>query len=168
MLCVWVHGCELGRVSDSSRLALYQTFSIECLFLSFSGLCFVLLFLSFCRFVLFLCSRWSSVDVPLIFSGPTGHVPDWQPRILLGMVEARSVNVKNTTEQCQNGLPNLLSPYRERLGLLSPANGQRCQQQIEQITIQSSLSTSPRFSRLRHTKISKNVPRFMAIETISW
>ena len=25
------------------------------------------------------------------------HVPDWQPRILLGMVEARSVNVKNTT-----------------------------------------------------------------------
>ena len=25
------------------------------------------------------------------------HVPDWQPRILLGMVEARSVNVKTTT-----------------------------------------------------------------------
>ena len=25
------------------------------------------------------------------------HVPDWQPRILLGMVEARSVNVKKTT-----------------------------------------------------------------------
>ena len=25
------------------------------------------------------------------------HVPDWQPRILLGMVEVRSVNVKNTT-----------------------------------------------------------------------
>ena len=23
-------------------------------------------------------------------------VPDWQPRILLGMVEAQSVNVKNT------------------------------------------------------------------------
>ena len=27
------------------------------------------------------------------------HVPVWQPRILLGMVEARSVNVKNTTQQ---------------------------------------------------------------------
>ena len=25
------------------------------------------------------------------------HVPDWQPRIFLGMVEARSVNVKNAT-----------------------------------------------------------------------
>ena len=34
------------------------------------------------------------VDVPLIFDGPADHVPDRQPRvILLGMVEARSVNV---------------------------------------------------------------------------
>ena len=30
MLCVWVHGCDPGRVSDGSRLALYQTLSIEC------------------------------------------------------------------------------------------------------------------------------------------
>ena len=30
MLRVWVHGCDLGRVSDGSRLALYQTLSIEC------------------------------------------------------------------------------------------------------------------------------------------
>ena len=29
MLCVWVHGCDPGRVSDGSRLALYQTLSIE-------------------------------------------------------------------------------------------------------------------------------------------
>ena len=29
MLCVWVHGCDSGRVSDISRLALYQTLSIE-------------------------------------------------------------------------------------------------------------------------------------------
>ena len=67
--------------------------------LSFSDMCFVLLFLSFYRFsfVLFSCIRWSFVDVPLIFSCPADHVPDWQPRILLGMVEARSVNVKNTT-----------------------------------------------------------------------
>ncbi|CAM9745333.1 unnamed protein product [Ascophyllum nodosum] len=28
---------------------------------------------------------------------PADHVPDWQPRVLLGMVEARSVNVKKTT-----------------------------------------------------------------------
>ena len=30
------------------------------------------------------------------FSCPADHVPDWQPRILLGMVEARSVNVTST------------------------------------------------------------------------
>ena len=129
--------------------------------------------LCYCSFLfvvlfLFLCSRWSVVDVPLIFSCPACHVPDWQPRILLGMVETRSVNVKNTTEQCQNGSPNLLSPYRERLGFFSPANGQRCQQQSEQTTIQSFLSTSPRFSRLRHAKIRKNVPRFIAIEIVNW
>ena len=48
-------------------------------------------------FVFFFCSHWSLVDVPLIFFCPADHVPDWQPRILLGMVEARSVNVKKTT-----------------------------------------------------------------------
>ena len=70
--------------------------------LSFPGLCILLfLFLSLCRcfcvFVFFFCSHWSLVDVPLIFFCPANHVPDWQPRILLGMVEARSVNVKKTT-----------------------------------------------------------------------
>ena len=77
--------------------------------LSFSDLCILLfLFLSLCRFfffcvcvcvfVFFFCSHWSLVDVPLIFFCPADHVlPDWQPRVLLGMVEARSVNVKNTT-----------------------------------------------------------------------
>ena len=29
MLRVWVHGCDPGRVSDGSRLALCQTLSIE-------------------------------------------------------------------------------------------------------------------------------------------
>ena len=48
-------------------------------------------------FVFFFCSHWSLVDVPLIFFCPADHAPDWQPRILLGMVEARSVNVKKTT-----------------------------------------------------------------------
>ena len=69
--------------------------------LSFSGMCILLfLFLSlfrFCAFVLFFCSHWSLVDVPLIFFCPADHVPDWQPRILLGMVGTRSVNVKKTT-----------------------------------------------------------------------
>ena len=68
--------------------------------LSFSGLCILLfLFLSFCCcfFVFFFCSHWSLVDVPLIFFCPADHVPDWQPRVLLGIVEARSVNVTKTT-----------------------------------------------------------------------
>ena len=30
MLYVWVHGCDPGRVSEGSRLALNQTLSIEC------------------------------------------------------------------------------------------------------------------------------------------
>ena len=68
--------------------------------LLFSDLCILLfLFLSLCRLCVcvFLCSHWSLVDVPLIFFCPADHVPDWQPRVLLGMVEARSVNVKKTT-----------------------------------------------------------------------
>ena len=72
--------------------------------LSFSGMCILLfLFLSLCRFCFclfvfcFFCSHWSFVDVPLIFFCPADRVPDWQPRILLGVVEARSVNVKKTT-----------------------------------------------------------------------
>ena len=98
----WVHGCEPGRVSDGSRLALCQTLSIECplvyLFLTcvFCYSC-SFLFVVVCVFVFFFCSHWSLVDVPLIFFCPADHVPDWQPRVLLGMVEARSVNVKKTT-----------------------------------------------------------------------
>ena len=68
--------------------------------LSFSDLCILLfMFLSLCRLCVcvFLCSHWSLVDVPLIFFCPADHVPDWQPRVLLGMVEARSVTVKKTT-----------------------------------------------------------------------
>ena len=30
MLCVWAHICDPGKISDGSRLALYQTLSIEC------------------------------------------------------------------------------------------------------------------------------------------
>ena len=55
------------------------------------------LFVVFCVFVFFFCSDWSLVDITLIFFCPADHVPDWQPRVLLGMVETRSVNVKKTT-----------------------------------------------------------------------
>ena len=48
-------------------------------------------------FVFVFCSHWSLVDVPLISFCPADHAPDWQLRIVLGMVEARSVNVKKTT-----------------------------------------------------------------------
>ena len=65
-----------------------KLFLSSSLLLSFPGMCFVFCFV--------LCSRWSFVDASLIFSCPEDHVPDWQPRILLGMVDARSVNVKNT------------------------------------------------------------------------
>ena len=102
MLRVWVHGCDPGRVSDGSRLAVCQTLSIKCPSSIFSGMCILLfLFLSLCRFCLFVfffCSHWSLVDVHLISFCPADHVPDWQPRIVLGMVEARSVNVKKTTK----------------------------------------------------------------------
>ena len=86
------------NVGEKPTVILYSV-----LLLSFSGMCMLFkvvpFFLSF--FVLFLlylfCSRWSFVDVPLIFFCPADHVPGWQPRILLGMVEARSANVKKTT-----------------------------------------------------------------------
>ena len=100
MLYVWVHGCDPGRVSDGSRLAIYQTISIECpcllvYFVYFWDVCFVNAPSFFV--VLVFCCRCSFVNVPLIFSCRADHVPDWQPRILLGKVEARSVNVKKTT-----------------------------------------------------------------------
>ena len=52
-----------------------------CSFIFCCCFCFVVLFL-------FSCSRCSFVDAPLIFSCPADHVPDWQPRLLLGMIEA--------------------------------------------------------------------------------
>ena len=102
-------GYRMARGWHYTKLSL-----LSALLLSFSGMYFVLLFLSFCQlflsfwrfcFVLlcfcFHALVWSSVDVPLIFSCPADHVPDWQPRVLLGMVETRSVNVKNTTTTTQ-------------------------------------------------------------------
>ena len=67
----------------------------------FLGLAFLFLFslfLSYFRssYFCFMLSLELSVDVSLILSCPADHVPDPQTRILLGMAEARSVNVKNT------------------------------------------------------------------------
>ena len=111
MLCVWVHGCDPGRVSDGSRLALYQTLSIECPYLFLAcALCYCsFLFVVFVLFfVLFLCSRWSFVDVPLIFSWPIDHVPDWQPRYIIGygrgLIGQCEEHNKIVTEQYNRGL----------------------------------------------------------------
>ena len=76
-LC-YAFGCMVAIRGDGSRLALYQTLSIECPSpILFSGMCFVLLFISFCRFCLvfvlfcfvFMLSLelCTTVDVPLIF-----------------------------------------------------------------------------------------------------
>ena len=101
MLCVWVHGCDPGRVSDGSRLALDQTLSIECASsIFFWHVCFVLFIVPFVLsfFVLFSCSRWSIVHEMMMFlwSFPvqrTTYITDWQSPTILGMVEARSVDV---------------------------------------------------------------------------
>ena len=97
--------------------------------LSFSGLCILLfLFLSLCRLCVcaFLCSHWSLVDVALIFFCPADHVPDWQPRVLLGMVEARSVNVKKTTTTTTPvTAPNRSSRGVARGGTTSPSAERR-------------------------------------------
>ena len=80
----------------------YTKLSLSDALLFFFGMCLCYCYFMFvCRLAfLFSYSRWSFVsilvDVPLIFSCPVDHVPDWKPHILLGMVEARSVNVKNT------------------------------------------------------------------------
>ena len=49
MLRVWVHGCDPGRVSDGSRLALCQTLSIECpSSIFFWHACFAIKLLALC------------------------------------------------------------------------------------------------------------------------
>ena len=70
--------------------------------LSFPGMCILLfLFLSLCRFLCVCVFLLLSLELGRCSSDlfcPADHVPDWQPRILLGMVEARSVNnAKKTT-----------------------------------------------------------------------
>ena len=102
------------------------------LLLSFSGMCFfcfcpfvfvVSVFVSSRFFVLFFCSRWSFVDVPLIFFCPADRVTDWQPRIilLLGTVEARSINVKKPTTTKTKA--DLVTVLYKKIGLRVPNYG---------------------------------------------
>ena len=77
------------------------------------------LFVVFCVFVFFFCSHGSFVDVPLIFFCPADHVPDWQPRILLGMVEAQSVNVKKTITTTYAKLHNWLVSHQAAVIIVS-------------------------------------------------
>ena len=72
MLCVWVHGCDPGRVSDGSRLVLCHTLSIECpspiffwhvlcvivpFFLSFLS-CFILFFVLILQIMYYIVFGW--------------------------------------------------------------------------------------------------------------
>ena len=100
-LGAWLRSGEgIGRLAAGTILnSLYRVpffyFFLTCvfcsLFLSFIFVVFVLLFVA----AFFFCSRWSFVDVPLIFFCPADHVPDWQSDILLGIVEARHA-LRNT------------------------------------------------------------------------
>ena len=110
----------LPRLPKAEGCSNMRTTSLLCSD-GFSDICILLfLFLSLCRFCLFVflfCSHWSLVDVPLISFCPADHVPDWQPRLVLGMVEARSVNVKKTTTALRTGLV-CLRPWRHFFLLL--------------------------------------------------
>ena len=72
--------------------------------------CTFFFFWSFCLvFVMFSCSRWSFVGVLVTFSCSADYVRNWQPRILLGMVDARWVSVKNTTTTLDKQHEKMLS-----------------------------------------------------------
>ena len=51
----------------------------------------------------------SIIAYQVIFSCPADYVPEWQPRILLGMVEAQSINVKNTQTHTHTHVQSKLS-----------------------------------------------------------
>ena len=81
MLCVWVHGCDLGRLSDGTIPNSLYRVPFFYLFLA-CALCYCsFLFVTF----LFLCSRWSFVDVPLNFSclGYNTASDAWIPTLIV-------------------------------------------------------------------------------------
>ena len=79
----------MARGSPCTKLSLSSVLLLSflacalcyCSFL-FVVFCFVFVLFYFC-FVSFSSSPWSFVDVPLYFSCPADHVPDWQPRIYI-------------------------------------------------------------------------------------
>ena len=161
---VWVHGCDPGRVSDGSRLALSQTLSIECpSSIFFWHVYFAILVpfsLSF-LFVFFFCPHyWSLVDVPLMISFcPADHAPDWQPRIVLGMVEARSVNVKKKTTTYI--IPGRNPPlYCTLLTLIAMQGHQTRQKQKVNVT------TGYTLVKTRHRRVPTYLQREM--DTADW
>ena len=71
-----------------------------------------------------------------MFLCPADHVPDWQPRILLGiMVEARSVNVKNVKKPAATSTTIMVTNRYE---------GQRVTQQVTSIMVTTSYEYSDR------------------------
>ena len=71
------------------------------------------------------------------FFCPADHVPDWQPRVLLGMVEARSVNVKKittpTTTTTQNN--KIVTPVQPENGNEQADAGRDCRNRLARINI---------------------------------
>ena len=115
MLCLWVqmrdvNSCDPGG-GGGYRMAIIAAGGIPN---SFYRVLFFYLFLAracvivrfFLSFLLLFHALVGAVDVSLIYSCSADHVPDWQPRVLLGMVEARSVNVKNTHTHTQVDVKN--------------------------------------------------------------
>ena len=76
------HYAKLSRIECPSSIFFWHVYFVILVPFSLS-----FLFL----FVFFFCSRWSFllIDVPLISFCPADHVPDWQPRILLGNYRSR-------------------------------------------------------------------------------
>ena len=90
LLCVWVRawlrsGEGIGWLAaDTKPNSLYRV-----PFYFFWHLCCVIIVpFFFSSLFCFYALVGPAVDVLLIVSCPADHVPDWQPRILLGMVEA--------------------------------------------------------------------------------
>ena len=98
---------RLGRVRVCYRHAfvLFHGFPADLSILSSISFFFLFFFpfLYFCRFVFMLSLELVDVTSNIFLSAD--HVPDWQPRILPGMVEARSVQVKKHTHTHTDWLP---------------------------------------------------------------
>ena len=111
-----------GTIPNSLYRVLFCYFFLACVRVCvFSShlcaLCYcsflLLIFVLFCL-VLMLSSELCRCSSDLFLgSCPADHVPNWQLLILLGIVEARSVNVKNTTTTTTITTRNLLTLGRE-------------------------------------------------------